>query len=77
MSEENFEQRLKRLEQVVERLESGELSLEESLKVYEEGMVCARQCREALQHAEQKVELLQEDPAGNPSFVPLQTTGDD
>jgi len=64
MSEENFEQQLKQLEAAVERLESGELSLEESLTVYESGMQNARKCRDALQMAEQRVELLQEDSAG-------------
>jgi len=64
MSDQNFEEQLKQLEAAVERLESSELSLEESLKVYESGMQNARKCRLALQAAEQRVEMLQEDSAG-------------
>ena len=64
MSEENFEQHIKLLEQAVEQLERGDLSLEESLQVYQEGMLRARACREALQQAEQRVERLQESAEG-------------
>lgn len=64
MGEDNFEKQLKQLEEAVERLESGELTLEESLKAYEEGMQRAQLCRHALQQAEQRVERLQEDADG-------------
>ena len=53
-TEENFEYHLKLLEKAVEQLESGELSLEDSMRVYEEGVQRARLCREQLQRAEQR-----------------------
>jgi exodeoxyribonuclease VII small subunit len=54
----DFEQQLASLEGLVESLESGELSLEESLKSFEQGIKVARDCQAALKNAEQKVELL-------------------
>ena len=54
----DFEQQLASLEGLVESLESGELSLEESLKSFEQGIKVARDCQAALKTAEQKVEVL-------------------
>ena len=54
----DFEQQLASLEGLVESLESGELSLEESLKSFEQGIKVARDCQAALKNAEQKVEVL-------------------
>ncbi|MDG2017847.1 MAG: exodeoxyribonuclease VII small subunit [Porticoccaceae bacterium] len=54
----DFEQQLASLEGLVESLESGELSLEESLKSFEQGINVARDCQAALKNAEQKVEVL-------------------
>ncbi|MCC5859454.1 MAG: exodeoxyribonuclease VII small subunit [Ectothiorhodospiraceae bacterium] len=54
----DFEQALKELEGLVERLEQGELTLEESLKSFERGIELTRRCQQALQAAEQKVEIL-------------------
>ena len=54
----DFEKQLANLEKLVESLESGELSLEESLKSFESGIKVARECQQALKAAEQKVELL-------------------
>lgn len=59
MSENNsFEATLRSLEVVVERLESGELSLEEALSCFEEGVRCAARCQEQLKAVESKVEML-------------------
>lgn len=55
---ENFEHALKRLEQIVEKLEEGELSLDESLKLFEEGIEISRFCTQKLSEAEKKVEKL-------------------
>lgn len=55
---ENFEQSLKSLEEIVQKLEAGELSLEESLKAFEEGVKLARQCQMTLSDAELKVEKI-------------------
>jgi exodeoxyribonuclease VII small subunit len=57
-SEESFEQILSRLQQVVERLESGELPLEDSLAVFEEGIRLSRLGARRLDEAEQRVEEL-------------------
>ena len=54
----DFERSLKDLETVVERMEAGELSLEDSLKDFERGVALARHCQKALADAEQKVKLL-------------------
>ncbi len=53
-----FEAALRELEQLVERMEGGELGLEESLKLYARGMELSQTCREALDDAEQRVEVL-------------------
>lgn len=54
----NFEQALKELEDLVERMEQGELSLEESLKSFERGIALTHICQKALEEAEQTVEIL-------------------
>ena len=57
----DFEASLGRLEQLVDQLEEGELSLEDSLKAFEQGVKLTRECQEALRKAEQKVNLLLQD----------------
>jgi exodeoxyribonuclease VII small subunit len=54
----SFENTLKRLEEIVQRLESGDLSLDESLKLFEEGIELSRLCTKKLSEAETKVERL-------------------
>lgn len=54
----NFEQALDELEGLVERMEQGESSLEDSLKDFERGIELTRSCQTALTEAEQKVEIL-------------------
>jgi len=54
----DFEQALAELETLVERLEGGDLPLEESLKLFERGVVLTRHCQGALQAAQQRVEIL-------------------
>jgi exodeoxyribonuclease VII small subunit len=56
----DFEKALAELEQLVERLEEGELPLEASLAEFERGIQLTRQCQQALRDAEQKVRLLTE-----------------
>jgi exodeoxyribonuclease VII small subunit len=56
----NFETSLTDLEKLVQSMESGELSLEDSLKAFENGMQLSRDCQRALADAEQKVQLLME-----------------
>jgi exodeoxyribonuclease VII small subunit len=54
----DFEKSLKQLEALVNKLEKGEVSLEESLKQFELGVKLTRECRQALQSAEQKIAVL-------------------
>jgi len=54
----DYETAVAELESLVERLEQGDISLEESLKLYESGVLLTRDCQEALQNAEQKVQML-------------------
>ena len=58
MAAEKFELSLKKLEDAVSRLESGELSLDDSLKIFEEGVKHASICSRKLNEAQKKVELL-------------------
>jgi exodeoxyribonuclease VII small subunit len=61
-----FEGALKQLEDIVQRLEKGELSLEESLKLYEEGIRLSRLCHTKLDEAEGRIEQLLKDARGEP-----------
>lgn len=54
----DFEQSLDQLEQLVEKMEHGEMSLEESLGAYERGVALYRRCQQALEQAELRVRLL-------------------
>jgi len=54
----NYETAVTKLESLVNRLEQGDISLEESLKLYESGVLLTRDCQDALQAAEQKVQML-------------------
>jgi exodeoxyribonuclease VII small subunit len=56
----SFEDALAELEQLVSHLEQGDISLEESLKSFERGVTLTRTCQQALQEAEQKVQILME-----------------
>lgn len=56
-----FEAALAELEQLVARMESGELSLQDSLQAFEQGIRLTRQCQQALSSAEQRVQLLMEE----------------
>ena len=54
----SFEDSLSELEALVERMEGGEMTLEESLGAFERGIALTRHCQQALQAAEQRVEIL-------------------
>lgn len=58
MSKERFEDTFKKLEKIVNKLESGDLSIEESLKLFEEGMGLSRICSQRLAEVQKRVELL-------------------
>ena len=63
----NFEQSLEKLEWLVDALETGDLTLEQSLKSFEEGIALTRACQTALNEAEQTVKVLTE-KNGEPVF---------
>ena len=54
----SFEQAMAELESLVETMEQGDLSLEESLKYFERGVVLTRTCQQVLKEAEQKIQIL-------------------
>jgi exodeoxyribonuclease VII small subunit len=58
----NFEEKLTSLEAVVERLERGDLSLDESVKLFEEGVKLSNACKQELEQAEGRIQLLVEGP---------------
>jgi len=65
MAEKKFEAALARLEELVKELEQGDLPLEQSLKLFEEGIKLSRICNRRLEDAERRVEILLKDESGN------------
>lgn len=59
----NFEQKLKRIEEITERLEQAELPLEDSVGLYEEGSQLIRDCQQQLDRAETRIRLIQDGTA--------------
>lgn len=64
MSKDRFEDHFKKLEAVVSRLESGDLPLEEAVKLFEEGIRLSKLCSEKLTEIRKKVEILLKDEKG-------------
>jgi exodeoxyribonuclease VII small subunit len=60
-----FEHTMKRLEEVVEKLETGSVSLDQAMELYEEGVTISKQLLEKLKHAELKLKKLTKDVQGN------------
>jgi len=71
-TEPTFEQAFQQLEEVVRQLESGELTLEQSLALFEEGMHLAKLCESKLDQAEQKVSRLLGVEGGKPVLTPFE-----
>lgn len=71
MAEMKFEDALKKLEKIVEDLESGELSLDEALKKYQEGIELSRQCSQRLENAKKKIDVLTKNKKGDFELKPL------
>lgn len=61
-----FEASLQDLEKIVRRLEDGDLPLEDSLKLFEDGVRLSRECQERLNQAERRIEILLRDEEGKP-----------
>jgi len=64
MKENKFEDAMRELEDIVKQLESGDLPLEESLKIFEKGVVLSRFCFNKLEEAEKRVSILIKDEGG-------------
>ncbi len=64
MSEMKFEKAMSRLEKIVEELESGDLDIDKSLEIFEEGIKMSRLCSKKLNEAEAKIEKLTKDKKG-------------
>ena len=77
MSDIKFEDALERLERIVDQLEAGNLALEDSLKVFEEGVGLARRCAKYLEEAEKRIELLTRDEHGVLQTEPLELEEDE
>lgn len=73
----SFEEAMGKLEALVEKMESGDLPLEEILSTYEEGMVLVSLCASKLEAAEKKIELLTRDKSGNLSRSEFSAEPDD
>lgn len=67
-----FEASLQKLEQIVTKLEEGDLSLEESLELFEDGVKLSRECQGKLDQAERRIEILLKDQDGNLTLKPIE-----
>ena len=67
-----FEEAMERLDSIVAAMESGEIGVEESIAKYEEAMALAAHCRQILDQAEQRIQKIQLDAAGQPQLSPFE-----
>lgn len=71
-----FESSLEELERIVRDLEQGELPLEKSLELFEQGVKLSRECQERLNQAERRIEILIRDNQGRPTVRPFEPESD-
>ena len=71
MAKDSFEKDLKRLEEIVARMEGQDVGLDESMKLFEEGIKLSRLCSQKLDKAEKKVKILTSDDNGNITAEPF------
>ncbi|MDD5044891.1 MAG: exodeoxyribonuclease VII small subunit [Candidatus Omnitrophica bacterium] len=76
MAEMKFEEALKKLEKIVEDLEGGDLSLDEALKKYQEGIELSRVCSSRLENAKKKIDVLAKNKKGEYELKPLDEAED-
>ena len=74
MAKKNFEKALADLENIVQRLDENDLSLDESLSLFEEGIKLSRYCSQKLDSVEDKVEILLRDDEGNLKKEPFENS---
>jgi exodeoxyribonuclease VII small subunit len=72
-----FEQSLARLEEIVRKLESANLPLDEAMKLFEEGMQLSRDCQKQLEQAEARVEILLKKAGGEMAAQPFDPEGEE
>jgi exodeoxyribonuclease VII small subunit len=72
-----FEKQLAQLETVVERLERGDLTLDESVRLFEQGMKLSQACKEELEQAEGRIQVLVETKAGTMQAADLELEEDE
>lgn len=72
-----FEKSFQQLEEIVKRLESEELPLDESLRLFEEGIRLSRFCHQRLEEVEKKIELILADAKGQPVTEPFEPEDED
>jgi len=65
MAEQKFEEALKRFEEIVEQLEQGDVPLEETVKIFQEGLKLAKSCKDKLQRAEREIRKIVKDNNGD------------
>jgi len=73
---QNFETSLEELERIVRELERGDLPLEKSLELFEQGVKLSRACQERLNEAERRIEILTRDNQGRPAIRPFDADKD-
>jgi exodeoxyribonuclease VII small subunit len=73
---QNFESSLEELERIVRELERGDLPLEKSLELFEQGVKLSRACQERLSEAERRIEILTRDNHGRPAVRPFEGADD-
>lgn len=73
---QNFEMSLEELERIVRELERGDLPLEKSLELFEQGVKLSRACQERLNEAERRIEILTRDNQGRPTIRPFDVEKD-
>jgi exodeoxyribonuclease VII small subunit len=71
-----FESSLEDLERIVRELEQGELPLEKSLELFEQGVKLSRECQDRLNQAERRIEVLMRDNQGRPTVKPFESETD-
>lgn len=76
MEYKDFENALKALEEIVGKLEKGDLALEEALKLFEDGVRISRFCTSKLEEAERKIEILVRNEKGELQPQPFETSTD-
>ena len=71
-----YEQQLQQLETLIKQLENGDLSLDQTLAAYEQGVALIRACQQQVEQAEQRIQLLAHDANGEETLVPFADPGD-